>query len=262
MAKQYHISADGELRECTAKIKCRLNSPHFDTLEEGQRYQDSLYNSTSTKVTLRRINTNKDIIKYKAVREHLNKLDRKIQHTIESKAKFEYKQLKAKMKKHNSECMPFEEFLENFKELDEEYNFVVKKKEHFKKEILEMIEERKQAEKFYFDTTKHIETKSFSGVSSSAYFVYKEKSLNKVLQKIKQSKMQYMIRPDIKENLEDNFLVRFSTHKPNLFIKSKDDIKNIWKYTDASILVFYDKVKVDESQDIEQAIQKFEKSNI
>ena len=40
--KKFHISKNLELVSCPAKIKCTLNSPHFDTLEEGQIYLDKI----------------------------------------------------------------------------------------------------------------------------------------------------------------------------------------------------------------------------
>lgn len=43
--KKYHVSKDGVLRPCPAKIQCRLNggfSMHFTNPEEGQNYADAL----------------------------------------------------------------------------------------------------------------------------------------------------------------------------------------------------------------------------
>ena len=52
---------------------------------------------------------------------------------------------------------------------------------------------------------------------------------------------EYKIRPDIHEAPGDNFLVRISDHNPRAYIITKDKTETVWDYTDASILVTFQK---------------------
>lgn len=53
---------------------------------------------------------------------------------------------------------------------------------------------------------------------------------------------EYKIRPDIQEAPGENFLVRISDHNPRAYIITKDKTETVWDYTDASILVTFQKI--------------------
>lgn len=66
---KFHISKNGELVPCRAKIKCRLGGPHFDTMEEGMEYLDT-YNEKAVEQE-NSIKKDDDQVKQEVIKEVL-----------------------------------------------------------------------------------------------------------------------------------------------------------------------------------------------
>ena len=109
-------------------------------------------------------------------------------------------------------------------------------------EFNKIIEYRTQAAKFYIQNEKNISDKSFSRASASSYFIFEKSSLKDTIDYLDRNGYEYKIRPDIQEAPGENFLVRISDHNPRAYIITKDKTETVWDYTDASILVTFQKI--------------------
>ncbi len=89
---------------------------------------------------------------------------------------------------------------------------------------------------------KNISDKSFSRASASSYFIFEKSSLKDTIDYLDRNGYEYKIRPDIHEAPGENFLVRISDHNPRAYIITKDKTETVWDYTDASILVTFQKI--------------------
>lgn len=119
---------------------------------------------------------------------------------------------------------------------------IKQKQKKLYKEFNKIIEYRTQASKFYLQNEKNISDKSFSRASASSYFIFEKSSLKDTIDYLDRNGYEYKIRPDIQEAPGENFLVRISDHNPRAYIITKDKTETVWDYTDASILVTFQKI--------------------
>lgn len=265
----YHIGKSGKPSICKARLaKCpyKNTSPHFKNEEKALQYADNLNSFLASNIT-----TEVELDRHYKIHEIIDSKDyiirlkkrKKIFNKLEKAAKEQYRILEKISKKRNKNCMSWEEFYSNFRENDQLYKAEVTKSNLLYKEFNEVIENRKQINKFYNKTKNNIIDKSFSRASSSSYIVYEKESLSKIIDELDKEDYKYIIRPDIETAPGSNFLVRFSDHAPNSYIIQKDKTKNVWDYTEASILVTYKKNRdeVLDNNKIEQKIKLLQRKN-
>ena len=146
------------------------------------------------------------------------------------------------MDRTGKECPSKESFIGNFQQNDPFYKALKQKQKKLYKEFNKIIEYRTQASKFYLQNEKNISDKSFSRASASSYFIFEKSSLKDTIDYLDRNGYEYKIRPDINEAPGENFLVRISDHNPRAYIITKDKTETVWDYTDASILVTFQKI--------------------
>lgn len=245
----YHVGPNGKPSICKAKQgNCPYESisPHFDTIEKAQLYSDNLNAFIAKKIT-----TETELSKHCKIDEIIESQDMKIRlENIKRKeanmlrqAEEQYLKLKKVMDRTGKECPSKESFIGNFQQNDPFYKALKQKQKKLYKEFNKIIEYRTQASKFYLQNKKNISDKSFSRASASSYFIFEKSSLKDTIDYLDRNGYEYKIRPDIQEVPGDNFLVRISDHNPRAYIITHNKTETVWDYTDASILVSFQKIQ-------------------
>lgn len=244
----YHIGPNGKPSICKAKQgNCPYESisPHFDTVEKAQLYSDNLNSFISKNIT-----TETELSKHCKIDEIIESQDmevrlkniKKKEENILKQAEEQYIKLKKVMERTGKECPSKESFMGKFQENDPFYRALKQKQKKLYKEFNKIIEYRTQAAKFYLQNEKNISDKSFSRASASSYFIFEKTSLKDTIDYLDRNGYEYKIRPDIHEAPGENFLVRISDHNPRAYLITKDKTETVWDYTDASILVTFQKI--------------------
>lgn len=244
----YHVGPNGKPSICKAKQgNCPYESisPHFDTVEKAQLYSDNLNAFISKNITTEtELSKNckiDEIIESQNMEVRLKNIKQK-EENILKQAEEQYIKLKKVMEKTGKECPSKESFMGKFQENDPFYRVLKQKQKKLYKEFNKIIEYRTQAAKFYLQNEKNISDKSFSRASASSYFIFEKTSLKDTIDYLDRNGYEYKIRPDIHEAPGENFLVRISDHNPRAYIITKDKTETVWDYTDASILVTFQKI--------------------
>ena len=244
----YHVGPNGKSSICKAKQgNCPYESisPHFDTVEKSQLYSDNLNSFISKNIT-----TETELSKHCKIDEIIESQDmevrlkniKKKEENILKQAEEQYIKLKKVMERTGKEYPSKESFMGKFQENDPFYRALKQKQKKLYKEFNKIIEYRTQAAKFYLQNEKNISDKSFSRASASSYFIFEKSSLKDTIDYLDRNGYEYKIRPDIHEAPGENFLVRISDHNPRAYIITKDKTETVWDYTDASILVTFQKI--------------------
>ena len=245
----YHVGPNGKPSICKAKQgNCPYESisPHFDTIEKAQLYSDNLNAFIAKKIT-----TETELSKHCKIDEIIESQDMEIrlenikrkEDNMLKQAEEQYIKLKKVMDRTGKECPSKESFMGNFQRNDPFYKALKQKQKKLYKEFTKIIEYRTQASKFYLQNKKNISDKSFSRASASSYFIFEKSSLKDTIDYLDRNGYEYKIRPDIQEVPGDNFLVRISDHNPRAYIIIHDKTETVWDYTDASILVSFQKIQ-------------------
>lgn len=245
----YHVGPNGKPSICKAKQgNCPYESisPHFDTIEKAQLYSDNLNafvaKNITTEAKLFKYSKIDEIIESQSMENRLRNIKKK-EENILKQAEEQYIKLKKVMDRTGKKCPSKEAFIGKFQQNDPFYKALKQKQKKLYKEFNKIIEYRAQAEKFYLQNEKNISDKTFSRASASSYFVFEKSSLKDTIDYLDKNGYEYKIRPDIQEAPGDNFLVRISDHNPRAYIITKDKTETVWDYTDASILVSFQKIQ-------------------
>lgn len=260
----YHITKKGTPAICTAKSpeSCPLGE-HFETALEAQSFAD--YKNEEKALADKYPQTTKtSLIKYAGLDEIYNlnfdrqifKIDKKLQH-LERMEKQKHRRLNKQQK---------EKALRQFKQTDAVYQTLSMEKKEKLKELNKIIEERNQAADFIQNTKNHLEDFSFSKASSSTYVLYKEESLKSVVKELEGKGFNVKIRPNIESSLDTNYLVRFANHYPKeYYVQQRKGNRvtesDVWKYTDASILVEFKQVDSNKinKKEVDEKVNKYKK---
>ena len=244
----YHVGPNGKPSICKAKKgNCPYESisPHFDTVEKAPLYSENLNAFISKNITteteLSKHCKIDEIIESQNMEVRLKNIKQK-EENILKQAEEQYIKLKKVMDRTGRECPSKESFMGKFQENDPFYRALKQKQKKLYKEFNKIIEYRTQAAKFYLQNEKNISDKSFSRASASSYFIFEKSSLKDTIDYLDRNGYEYKIRPDIQEAPGENFLVRISDHNPRAYIITKDKTETVWDYTDASILVTFQKI--------------------
>ena len=261
----FHKSKKGEIRPCfAAPGTCKLGE-HRETKEELERfYQEQMEKEYFEKISkkIKSVDTQeqkeiekqkfnsyvelkkeptKNIELFKYQLENIIDIQNKIK-DYETKLNNIYSQYEKKCHKNRekvlmnrkeycSKCVKFMPHYENLKE-----------SLRYRTSIMQTaMGEIDQVQDFVKSTKKSLLQEHYSRKSSSSYLIYNSKDYDKVLNQLKKDGYTYQIRPNLRNNLGENFLIRFSTHNPSEMYDEKHRLKsgNIWDYTEASILVDY-----------------------
>ena len=114
----------------------------------------------------------------------------------------------------------------------------LKKYDRLLNDIQSIHADRKQSMEFATDYLIKCLDYSFSIASSSSYFVFEDRNIEDVKGYLDEKGYSYMIRPDYDIVSDGSSLVRMSNHFLKSTTKQTQNVNDVWKYTNANVLVF------------------------
>lgn len=253
---KWHINESGVPGVCTAKVKCRFkDNPHFESYDEAQEFIDNENeeilrrlekSNKSTKSHLIKHADIDEILESKNIENQIANIQRRIDYIEDYCANKAY--TFARRKNKGLAKKPFiQNFIKNHKELE----LLKGDRSNLTKHYVRVFKQREQSFKEIQNTKEHLIDYSFSRASSSSYILYKESSFDEVVKNFEKNGYYVLIRPNVKSNLEENFLVRLSDHYPKeWYRKGNNNINSVWEYTDASVLVTYKEPELPKYKDL------------
>lgn len=272
MAK-FHIKKDGTPGKCSAKKgKCPLGgeNEHFKTLYSAQLAADKLNEKTETviiekpknttvekKSILEKHNSAKDILTAKRYEKNLRKVNERIGISIDSLEK-DYEKLRKQAKKENKKFPKKEVYIKKLMETDPNLSMLINKRNSMQKEIIGLANKREISKDIENNSKDILVDISYSNASSSTYYVYERKDIDKVKEILSKSGIRIEENPN---STSEYIEVRISDHYPGEYLRSTEENKNVWDYTEGSILGFFPETETKKINNAETiaAIRKIEK---